>query len=99
MLDWRLSTADFRAHHAGTRSMDNLAAWGIARSTNRTDGPTQWLIMRSPATSSLYTAYGLERPRLGRLFRLEECAKPGNHPVVVLSEELWRSRFQADPRI
>src|SRR5689334_23355369 len=40
-----------------------------------------------------------ERPALGRLFVEEDCRAPGVSPVVVLSEEGWRSRFGADPRI
>jgi len=97
VLDWGVSTADFRAYRAGIRSMHNLAAWGVARSTIGTDDPTQWLAM--PVTCNFFSLYGLERPRLGRLFRPEECEKSGGEAVVVLSEELWRSRFQADPRI
>ena len=40
-----------------------------------------------------------ERPALGRLFVEEDCRAPGVSPVVVLSEEEWRSRFGADPQI
>jgi predicted permease len=97
VLDWGVSTADFRTYRAGIRSMDSLAAWGIARSTIGTDDPTQWLIM--PVTCNFFSLYGLDRPRLGRLFRPEECERPGGGAVAVLSEELWRSRFQADPKI
>ena len=35
---------------------------------------------------------------LGRDFRLEEDA-PGGAPVVILSDQLWRRRFKADPTI
>jgi putative ABC transport system permease protein len=40
-----------------------------------------------------------ERPALGRLFVEADCRAPGASPVVVLSEEAWRSRFGADPQI
>ena len=40
------------------------------------------------------------RPALGRFFSREESADtPGAFPVVVLGHELWRRRFNADPRI
>jgi predicted permease len=97
VLDWGISVADFRAYQTSVRSMEKLAAWGIGRSTVGQDDPTQWLIM--PVTCNFFSLYGLEQAKLGRLFRDEECAKRGVEPVVVISEELWRSHFAADPRI
>ncbi len=38
-------------------------------------------------------------PRLGRGFRPEENAVPGRDPVVVLSDDLWRSAFGASPGV
>src|SRR5713226_3690497 len=40
-----------------------------------------------------------ERPALGRVFVEADCAAPGASPVVVLSDDLWRSWFGADPSI
>jgi predicted permease len=40
------------------------------------------------------------KPVLGRTFSTEEQAeRPGGSPVAVISETLWRRRFQADPNI
>src|SRR5439155_21791343 len=39
-----------------------------------------------------------ERPMLGREFRREDEA-PGNHHVVILSNGLWKRRFNSDPTI
>jgi predicted permease len=39
------------------------------------------------------------RMRHGRGFLPEEDAAPGTHPVVVLSDDLWRERYGADPDI
>ena len=39
------------------------------------------------------------RPAIGRLLRREDAAARGAVPVVVLSHELWRSRYGADPTI
>jgi predicted permease len=40
------------------------------------------------------------KPMLGRTFSAEEQAeRPGGAPVAVISETMWRRRFQADPSI
>ena len=46
-------------------------------------------------SSDLFTALGVP-PRAGRTIRAEETL-PGADPVIVLSEEIWRSAFAADP--
>lgn len=40
-----------------------------------------------------------ERPALGRTFVEDDCRASGASPVVVLSDDLWRSRFGADRQI
>src|SRR6266446_4948851 len=40
-----------------------------------------------------------ERPGLGRVFVDADCSAPGASAVVVLSDDLWKSRFGADPSI
>ncbi|HLW75459.1 MAG TPA: FtsX-like permease family protein, partial [Bryobacteraceae bacterium] len=61
------------------------------------DDPTQLLVL--PVTCNFFSLYGLDRPKLGRWFREDECARPGSSPVAVISEEVWRDRFGSDPRI
>ena len=39
------------------------------------------------------------QPALGRFFRLDEEAKPGGVPYIVLGWPLWKNRFQSDPNI
>ncbi|HTU35841.1 MAG TPA: ABC transporter permease [Candidatus Acidoferrum sp.] len=48
-------------------------------------------------TAALLAAMGV-KPLLGRIF-LPEDGKLGAAPVVILSENLWRDRFGADPRV
>jgi len=50
-------------------------------------------------TGNYFAVLGV-RPILGRAFLPEEYAdKPGAFPVVVISDRLWRSHFNADPGI
>ena len=46
---------------------------------------------------NLFALFGVE-PILGRTFLAEE-EQEGNDRVVILSESLWRSRFNADPSL
>ena len=39
------------------------------------------------------------KPLFGRTFLPDEDQKPGGNPVLVISENLWRRRFGADPSI
>ena len=48
------------------------------------------------ATTSPPSAY---TPAIGRLFGPQDDRVPGGHPVVVLSDDFWRTRFGAEPDI
>ena len=96
-LPWTTSLRDYRAYQDHARSIRGLAAWGVGNSTLGPDDPVRWLVMMT--TCNYFSLYGLEQAKLGRLFRPEECANPGDAPVAVISEELWRRRYDADPQI
>ncbi len=51
------------------------------------------------ATSCNYFEVLGERPALGRRFVDADCSAAGASAVVVLSDDLWRNRFGADPAI
>src|SRR5437899_328024 len=55
------------------------------------------VVNASVVTSELLSLFG-EKPLGGRVF-FSEDGKPGAAPVAVLSENLWRSSFGADPNI
>src|SRR5215467_4221617 len=54
--------------------------------------------MGAEASCNFFDVLG-ERPALGRAFVEEDCRAPGASPVVVLSDELWRTQFGADPLV
>ena len=39
------------------------------------------------------------RPQMGRSFLPEENVVPDAHPVAIISDAMWRTRFSADPRV
>ena len=49
-------------------------------------------------TGNYFQLFGV-RPSLGRTLLPSDEVAPGKHPVVVLSERLWRRVFGADPNI
>ena len=57
----------------------------------------EWI--QAEIVSSNYFGLLGVRPILGRTFLADEDQKPGGNPVLVISERLWRRRFNADPAI
>lgn len=55
------------------------------------------VVNTSVVTPELFSLFG-EKPLAGRMF-FSEDGKPGAPPVVILSENLWRGSFGADPNI
>jgi len=55
------------------------------------------VVNTSVVTPELFSLFG-EKPLAGRMF-FSEDGKPGAPPVVILSENLWRGTFGADPNI
>jgi len=58
---------------------------------------TEW-IYGQIVTAGFFDVLGV-KPLLGRTFQPAEDEKPGGHPVIVISERLWRKTFSADPAI
>ena len=94
--NWPFSVADYHAYRASARSVSNLAAWAPAHATIDNGSDSALLMLVS---CNFFSVYGLEHATVGRLFRDDECSAPGAAPVVVVSEEIWRSRFGGDPNI
>lgn len=55
------------------------------------------VVNTSVVTPELFSLFE-EKPLAGRVF-FSDDGKPGAQPVVILSENLWRSTFGADPKI
>jgi predicted permease len=48
---------------------------------------------------NFFLVEGLDRPLLGRLLDAGDCRAPGQAPVAIISDTVWRTRFASDPHI
>jgi hypothetical protein len=86
---------DYLAIRDKTRSFREVAAWGqFQLDFESKDSSTTGALL---VTSNFFSLYDLKNAKLGRLLLPEDYSR--SSPVVVLSEDLWRDRFAADPSI
>jgi predicted permease len=102
-------TTDSAGHGFGSSSYPDFAyvrenARGVADVfgysgliTTMTGGQPE-VLFGEIVTGNYFSASGAKLA-LGRGFSAEEDRDPGAHPVVVISDRLWRRRFAADPSI
>ena len=95
VLSWiaRRDLVDWRAR---SRSFERIGGYWGASLILPTEGAPEF-IRGSSVTYDLLPILGVQ-PALGRYFLPEE-AKPGGDRLIILSDDLWRSRFGADPGI
>jgi predicted permease len=83
----------FREWRASTRSFENMALIGPTTYDLRGSGDAT-RINGARVTPSLFATLGVQ-PALGRVFTEEEDV-PGRDNVVILSHEIWTTRFGAE---
>ena len=87
----------YTALRDGTQAFEGVAAWsGFVASLNAGDGADRtfgYLV-----TGNFFDVLGLAADR-GRLLSPADDVTPGGHPVVVISRELWQTRFAGRPDI
>ena len=91
-----VSAANFRDWYEQNHVFEGLAAVGRA-SFNLTGVGDPERVEGRRVSANLFRLLGVE-PQLGRAFLPEEDA-PGAGRVVILSDGLWRHRFNSDPGI
>ena len=91
-----VSAHHFRYWRKEWRAAEQIAMIGDI-TFNLTSGGEPERLYGARVSASLFPLLGVQ-PQLGRTF-LEEEDHPGRDRVVVLSDELWRRRFHADPAI
>jgi predicted permease len=91
-----ISLEDYRTYETA-HSLAELAAWHQVRPVFGAMNPKP---LRGVLVScNFFSVYGLTKPELGRLLLPEECSGTGPNSVVVISDEFWRTQFNADAKI
>ena len=76
-----------------------IARTGVAKTRFTTrPGDRGQFTQREFVSGNYFTVLGVTAA-LGRLFTEDDNRTPGGHPVAVLSYDLWRNRYGADPGI
>ena len=91
-----VSPPEFLEYKTQLKSFDKLAAFDTT-TFNLSEGELPERIFGARVSADLFPLLGVE-PLRGRTFRPEENAV-GRDDVVVISERLWRKRFDRDPRV
>jgi predicted permease len=91
-----VSIPDYVDLHSGVPALADSALYTDA-SFNLVNGGTPERLQGLRATPSLFSTLGVAAAK-GRVFSNDE-ALPGKDRVVVLSDALWRNRFDADPAV
>ena len=67
-------------------------------SLNVSQGGRPEVVMAGVVSANYFDMLGV-KPRLGRVFAVNDPAQPGGNPVAVLGYGFWQRRFGSDPRV
>jgi putative ABC transport system permease protein len=91
-----VSPPEFLEYKTQLKSFDKLAAFDTT-TFNLSEGELPERIFGARVSADLFSLLGVQ-PIRGRTFRAEENAV-GRDDVIVISERLWRRKFDRDPRV
>jgi putative ABC transport system permease protein len=92
-----LTPADLEDIRRGATSLENLAAWNHTTSNMVDSGGQPMRAEVARVTLNFFDVVGVQ-PALGRAFQPGED-QPGRDREAILSDDLWRRHFGADPSI
>src|SRR5215467_1130910 len=92
------SYPEYKNYQTNNHVFSGLLAYAPFLDATALGGENPKQLMGAEASCNFFDVLG-ERPALGRAFVEEDCRAPGGSPVVVLSDELWRTQFGADPLV
>lgn len=91
------SYQDFKDFRDNNSTLEVIAAFTTRSLTIADAGREPERLEGAAVSASLFGLIG-ERPALGRDFRPDDD-RPGAGPVVILSDDVWRTRYASDPGI
>jgi macrolide transport system ATP-binding/permease protein len=92
------SYSEYKNYRANNHVFSGLLAYAPFLGEVPLGGESRKQVMGAETSCNFFDVLG-ERPELGRTFLEEDCRAPGESPVVVLSDEMWRSQFGEDPHM
>ena len=92
-----ITPADLDDIRRDSRVMERMATWRGAVGSMVVGGDQPAGILESRVSANFYNAVGVS-PFLGRSFAAGED-QPGHDREVILSDEIWKRRFGADPGV
>ena len=92
------SYAEYKNYLANSHVFSGLLAYVPFLDPTTLGGESPKQLTGAATSCNFFEVLG-ERPTLGRTFVEDDCRAPGASAVVVLSDDLWRTRFGADPLI
>jgi predicted permease len=99
--NWKLLTTSYPAfqdyRQRNTTFSDIAGFYGFCSATLHS-GDAVRTVEGYAVTGNYFDLLGVH-PQMGRLIRAEEDHGPNSAPYVVLSDQLWRTAFNADPRV
>ncbi len=91
------SYPDYVAYRDESRVFDGLAAYAERSMSLTVNGETE--LVGGEIVSGNYFDVLAVKPAIGRGFLAGEDRTTGTHPIVVVSHDLWRGRFNSDPNL
>ena len=92
-----ISYPDFTVLRDGNNVLSGLAAHASIMASFG-NGDRSEVVLGSLVSGNYFDVLGI-KPVLGRAFLPEEDRTPGTRPVVIISHNFWRSRFNSDPNL
>ena len=92
------SYSEYKTYRDNNRVFSGLLAYAPFIGDVPLGGETPKPLMGASTSCNFFDVLQ-EHPVLGRPFLETDCSAPGANPVAVVSDELWRIQFAADPNI